>query len=222
MSKKTNPYLNKERLEMFCDGVFAIAITLLILEIKIPKREDLLVTGGLYNYLIKIWPTYLSYILGFLSIGIYWSNHHWLFSFIKKTNHVFNLLNVVSLMTIATMPFTTAILGEYILDPEYRNAAVTAYCIGYTLPIPGITFVVLYATHNHRLVDPRLSKKFINNLLVKLITGLCISFVSIALSFHYPMVSIGLVVLAFLAYLLPPETPVYINDKGEPETIEKK
>jgi len=209
MGKRSNPYLKKDRLEMFCDGVFAIAITLLILEIKIPTHENLINAGGLYGYLVKIWPSYLSYAISFLSIGIYWSNHHWLFSFIKKTNHVFNLLNVVSLMAIAVMPFSTAIFSEYILDPEYRNAAVTTYCIGYMIPIPAVTIVVLYAVHKHRLVDPQLSQSFINKLLIKLFTGMFVTIVAIALSFSYPIVSVSLIGVALIAYLLPPDVPTY-------------
>jgi uncharacterized membrane protein len=213
MGKVRNPYLKKDRLEMFCDGVFAIAITLLILEIKIPTHEDLLKAGGLYCYLIKIWPSYLSYVISFMAIGIYWSNHHWLFSFIKKTNHVFNLLNVITLMAIAVMPFTTAIMSEFILDPEYRNAAVTTYSIGYMLPIPAVTIVVLYAVYKHRLVDPQLSQNFINKLLFKLGTGFFTACVAIALSFNYPIVSLWLIGITFLAYLLPPDVPTFEDGK---------
>src|ERR1017187_7737028 len=106
MNPLRNPFLKKERLEAFCDGVFAIAITILVLDMKVPKHEDLQASGGLYGYMIKLWPTYLSYVVSFLTVGIYWSNYHWLFSFIKKTNHVFNLLNVLGLMAVVLIPFT--------------------------------------------------------------------------------------------------------------------
>lgn len=198
---------------MFTDGVFAIAITLLILEVKIPKHADLETTGGLYGYLLYIWPAYLSYFISFIVIGIYWSNIHWLFTFIiKKTNHVFNLLCLLFLMTIAFIPFTTAILGDYILYPEYRSAAVTAYCIGFMLPIPTTLIGALYAFRNHRLVDPALSRAFLNKLILKFVFGMIFLMVAIGLSFSYPWVSLGIVFVNVVLYLIPPDVPVYYSE----------
>ncbi len=209
-TKEINPIMKTDRLEMFTDGVFAIAITLLILEVKIPKDADLVEAGGLYAYLIKLWPAYLSYFISFLVIGIYWSNIHWLFTFIyKRTNHVFNLLCILFLMTIAFMPFTTAVLGDYIIDPEYRNAAVTAYCIGFFLPIPMGLLSTLYAFHHNRLIDANLSKKFLRKQIYKLLFGMVLLGAAIGLSFQFPWVSIGIVVVNVLLYLLPPDHPEY-------------
>jgi len=197
------------RLEAFSDGVFAIAITLLILEVKIPRHEDLIQHGGLYSYLIQLWPSYLSYILSFIVIGIYWSNHHWLFGFIKRTDHVLNMLHIIFLMAIAFFPFASAILGDFIASDEYRNAAVTAFCIGNFLPVPPILAVYLYAVNNHRLVDARLSSGFIRTQAYKLLMGVVFTGVSIAVSFYYPMISMGMVVFIFLLFLIPPDKPVY-------------
>src|SRR4249919_3075461 len=101
------------RLEAFSDGVFAIAITLLILEIKVPGAEELKHTS-LTKYLSDQWPKYFAYVFSFLVLGIYWTNHHYLFKLYKRTDHWFNLLNVFFLMTISFLPFPSAILGEYI------------------------------------------------------------------------------------------------------------
>jgi len=205
-----NPLLKTDRLEMFTDGVFAIAITLLILEVKIPKHAELEAYGGLAGYLLKIWPAYLSYVVSFIVIGIYWSNLHWLFSFvIIRTNHVFNLLCLLFLMTIAFIPFTTAILGDYVLDPHYRNAAVTAYCIGFILPILTSYLGALYAFHQYRLVDPRISKNFLKKLLMQFFVSLIMPLIAIGLSFRYPWVSLGIVLVNVLLFLIPPEKPVY-------------
>ena len=211
ITTEKNPLMKTERLLAFSDGVFAIAITILILEIKIPKHEDLVITGGLYNYLIHIWPSYLSYVMSFIAIGVYWSNHHWLFTFINWTNHTFNLLNILFLMAVSFMPFTTAILGDFILDEEYKNAAVTTYCIGYLLPVIPVFIVYLYAIHKRRLVASNLNKVFINKLIYKLSSGLMLLIVALGLSFQYPNVSIIMIGLCMLIYLLPPDTPVYDN-----------
>lgn len=216
--KNINYFMTTSRLEAFSDGVFSIAITLLILEVKIPKHEDLLHSGGLYNYLTSIWPSYLAYAISFLVIGIYWSNHHWLYSFIKKTDHVFNLLNILFLMTVSFMPFTTAILGDFISDPLYRNASVTAYCIGYVLPPAIVIIMVLYAGHHNRLMDPLLSRSFKNRFILKLLFGMLLMGSAIALSFNYPMISIFIIGFSLIMFLLPPTKPIYNLPKQSSES----
>src|SRR5262249_13474245 len=81
--------LGTERIEAFSDGVFAIAITLLILEVKVPHAGD---PGfSLARALLRLWPQYLAYVLSFVMIGIYWANHHYVFKLYARTDHVFNL-----------------------------------------------------------------------------------------------------------------------------------
>jgi uncharacterized membrane protein len=208
-----NPELKKDRLEMFTDGVFAIAITLLILEVKIPRHEDLEVAGGLYGYLLHIWPAYLSYVVSFIVIGIYWSNLHWLFSFvIVRTNHVFNLLCLLFLMTIAFIPFTTAILSDYVLDPHYRNAAVTTYCIGFILPILTSYLGALYAFRHYRLVEPRISRPFLKRLLMQFFISLIFPLIALGLSFRHPWIALSIILVNVLLFLLPPEKPQYVEE----------
>lgn len=205
--------MSKDRLEMFSDGVFAIAITLLILEIKIPKHEALAEAGGLYAYLRHIWPSYLAYFVSFFMIGIYWSNHHHLFLFIvKKTNHFFNLINVFFLMAIAFMPFATAVFSDFILDEEHRNAAVTVCCVGIILPQIGVFFIFYYGKYKEGIFDANLSPSFLNNQLIKLIIATALTSIAFALSFNYPMVSLTMICLCFLMYFLPPDMPVYTED----------
>ena len=179
------PKSNTARLEAFSDGAFAIALTLLILEIKIPKHEDLIQAGGLYNYILSLWPSYISYFLSGIFIGIYWANHHWLFGFVKKTDHFFNLLNILFLICVSFMPFTTAVIGDFVIEPEYRDAAVTTYCVGYILPVIAILFICLYAFHKKRLVSPNLSKKFMNGLIYKLLISLVCGTIAFCFSFFY-------------------------------------
>jgi TMEM175 potassium channel family protein len=199
----------KDRLEMFSDGVFAIAITLLILEIKIPTHEQLEHAGGLYKYLFSIWPSYVSYLMSAALIGIYWVNHHWLFGFIEKTNHVFNLLNVLFLIAIIFIPFTSAIFGDFVINEEYRHAAATTYCVGYFIPVGPTLLLCRYAMHKKRLVNPRLSQKFIKRFTYKLLVLFLSSAVAVVLSFFYPIIALGLIGSVLLLFLMPPATPVY-------------
>src|SRR5262245_13649811 len=96
--KKAMVYLSTERIEAFSDGVFAIAITLLVLEIKVPHVPE---GGSLWIELGNLWTSYFGYIFSFIMIGVYWANHHHIFHVYKKSDHYFVLLNVLFLMCIA-------------------------------------------------------------------------------------------------------------------------
>ena len=81
-----------KRIEAFSDGVFAIAITLLILEIKVPHGAEGHGSQDLLHALLGFWPTYFAYLLSFVMIGIYWANHHYVFKLYRRTDHILNLL----------------------------------------------------------------------------------------------------------------------------------
>lgn len=99
--------MNTTRLEAFSNGVFAIAITLLVLEIKVPPPGT-----ALGAELLEIWPSYLAYVVSFLVIGATWINHHAMFQHIVRVDGMLLLLNVLHLMLIAFQPFPTAVLAE--------------------------------------------------------------------------------------------------------------
>jgi uncharacterized membrane protein len=114
------------RLETFADGVIAIAITLLILEVKVPEPAG---TTSLTAALLKQWPSYGGYAVSFLTIGVIWVNHHHMFKLIARTNHAFLILNVVFLMAIAFLPWPTALVAAYMQDPAGRAAAAFVYAL---------------------------------------------------------------------------------------------
>ena len=108
-----------ERAEAFSDGVMAIAITLLILDIKVPHPPGATSTN-LLEELLRLWPSYFALVLSFVMIGIYWANHHYVFKLFKKTDHGLNLLNLLFLLCISFLPFPTDVLGNYALDGANR------------------------------------------------------------------------------------------------------
>jgi uncharacterized membrane protein len=124
------------RLETFADGVFAIAITLLILEIHIPEEG-----AHLDQALLNQWPSFLAYILSFITIGIMWVNHHRMFTLIGRANSTFLLLNVIFLLPVAFVPFPTALIARHILD-EGAGVAVVVY--GVTMALIALMFDVLF------------------------------------------------------------------------------
>ncbi len=101
--------MRTSRVEAFSDGVFAIAITLLILSVGIDRAPH----GNLGTYLVDLWPAYLAYAVSFLTIGIMWANHHLLFDNFARVDRPMLLLNIGLLMLIAFVPFPTRIAAEF-------------------------------------------------------------------------------------------------------------
>jgi uncharacterized membrane protein len=132
------------RLEAFSDGVFAIAITLLVLEIKVPSSIELMRVGGLWPALAQRWPNYVGYAMSFLIIGIMWANHHALFQYIRRVDRPLMLANLLLLMGVAFLPFPTAILAEHLADPAARTQATVFY--GATLIFTSLTFNLVWWT----------------------------------------------------------------------------
>ena len=116
------------RLEMFSDGVFAIAITLLIIELKVPPHSSIHSTKDLVNGLIDLWPSYFAFVYAFGGILIQWIIHHNTFIHIDKTSRPFFYANGFLLFTIVFTPFPTAVLAEYI-NTEYAMPAIVFYGI---------------------------------------------------------------------------------------------
>jgi len=100
-------------LEAFSDGVIAIAITLLILEIRVPDMHELPLSSGLWAALWQRWPNYVGYVLRFLVIGAMWANHHALFTSIRRVDRAPILSNLLLMMGVAFVPFPTALLAKH-------------------------------------------------------------------------------------------------------------
>src|SRR3954451_20938284 len=100
------------RIEAFSDGVFSIVITLLVLDLRVP-REAGLDSHSLGAALIRQWPLYLAYVLSFLQVGVVWCNHHTMFHYIRRSDHFMLVCNLLLLLCVAVLPFTTALLSEY-------------------------------------------------------------------------------------------------------------
>jgi uncharacterized membrane protein len=127
------------RLEAFSDGVFAIAITLLIIEVRPPDSAPDELAGDL----VSIWPSYAAYGVSFVIIGIIWVNHHQVFAGITAVDRPLLFLNLVLLLTVAFLPFPTALLGEYIRDGD--NAHIAAAVYGANMTLIGLAFIVVWS-----------------------------------------------------------------------------
>ena len=193
------------RIETFSDGVFAIAITLLIIEIGVPHVEA---TGSLSDKLVHLWPSYLGYATSFLVIGTVWANHHNRFRFIVRSDHVLLFLNVLFLMCVAFIPFPTALLAEYIREEEHRTTAVSVY--SGTLAVTAVFFTLLwlYAAGNYRLVDRSVDPSLLRAMTRRFVFGMLLYVAAFALAFVSATASLALIVILALIFVLPePERP---------------
>jgi len=126
--KATRLLRESSRVEAFSDGVFAIAITLLVLTLAVPTYEKAASALELRRALLHQWPTYVAFVVSFLSILIMWANHHNIFSLIRRVDHVFLLLNGLVLMGVTLIPFPTQLLASHLGHPG-EGVAAEIYCI---------------------------------------------------------------------------------------------
>jgi uncharacterized membrane protein len=169
--------LGLERMIFFTDAVFAIAITLLALDIQLPKTTGELSNSQLFTSLLAIWPKYLSYILSFLVIGFFWMAHHRKFRLIVRYDKTLLYLNHILLMVVAFVPFATSVISEY-----GNQTATILYGLtiaGMGLALAGIWY---YASKNHRLIDPKVQQQQIRLELVRVLTISVIFLLSIGIT----------------------------------------
>lgn len=202
--------LTTNRIEAFSDGVFAIAITLLILEIRLPAQTSASHTSVAAS-LLAIWPSYFAYIFSFVTIGIYWVNHHYIFRIYQRTNHVFNLLNVFFLMCISFLPFPTEILGSHLLDAREQRTTIAFYIFGLLLPALSWFLMWLYGSSNRRLIDAHLSPRFVRYLTRQYGLSPVIYLIALIITLIQPLVGLAIAVGLTFLYLLPSKPPVYTD-----------
>jgi uncharacterized membrane protein len=141
------------RIEAFSDGVIAIAITLLVLDLRVPARDGL--QGSLAAALRGEWPAYAAYVTSFLIIGIIWVNHHGTFELVGRVDRITLFLNLLLMMSVVAIPFTTSLLSEYLLAGS-RNARTAAVVYSLVMLAMSFSFAALYAhlaRHPAQLAD---------------------------------------------------------------------
>lgn len=212
--KKYRPGLSSKRIEAFSDGVFTVAITLLVLGIAVPVLTPLEVSeGGLLPALLALWPKFLVYVVSYFIIGIFWSAHHIMFHYIQRSDRMLLWLNLVFLLMISFLPFPVALIGQYSRD----MTAIILY--GSTLFLAGFFFALiwLYATREHRLVAKDLDPKIIT-LGMKVILLAPITYgIALLLAPINPLYSLALYILTPIFYLLPSPVDALVHAASSEE-----
>src|SRR5918911_738074 len=143
------PREDRDRIVNLSDGIVAIAITLLVLDIKVPDIPDGMVSSQLPGALLSLWPKYLGYLLSFLGISAFWLIHHSIFRSIRAYDRTLLYLNFLFLMVIAFVPFPTSLLGEY----GGHQLPVAIYAATLAVGRLLLTTVYWYSARNDRLLD---------------------------------------------------------------------
>ena len=169
------------RLEAFSDGVFAIAITLLVLDIGIPRHGE-----ALGHVLTAQWAEYFAYVLSFVTVGIMWMNHHALLGHFARADRAFLFLNVLFLMCIAFAPFPTALLAEHL----HSTTAALAYGISFTATALMFNAIWHYGRRNLLRSDP--DPRAVSGITRSYLPGPLLYGGSALIAFASPEASVGL------------------------------
>jgi uncharacterized membrane protein len=182
------------RLETFSDGVFAIATTLLILDVKLPTGSS--VTHGL----LQIWPSYAAYAISFLTIGIMWINHHSVFRQIDRLDRTFLTISVVFLMVVAFVPFPTRVLADHL----HHDATAAAFCYGLTMTVMACMYACLwfYAAAGRRLIATDADQRVVSGISRSYIPGVPLYALAAASAFLSSWLALGLFAGIALFYVL--------------------
>ncbi len=190
------------RLEAFSDGVFAIAITLLILEIHVPHAEELRVAGGLWRALAHEWPSLVGFVISCVTLGIMWINHHAMFEYIRRADRRLMIVNVLFLMAISFVPFPTAVLADHLQDPATRVAATAFYSASFVLCALGFNLVWWAGTRDRRLLAPDVHEEGLRTITRRYRMGPPTYLLTVALAFVSPWLCLAVHGLLVVFYAL--------------------
>lgn len=182
--------MTKSRLEAFSDGVLAIVITIMVLELKVPHEAT-------FEALLKLWPIFLSYLLSFLFVAIYWVNHHHLLHTVKSVNSGILWSNMGVLFTLSLVPFTTGWMGEN----HFASSPVALYGINFLLCAVSagiLNWIIL----SRKLVDAHIFHELERQHNKVLIT-LAMNIAGIAIAFFYPLISCVLYAGITITWIIP-------------------
>ena len=192
--------MNTGRLETFADGVFAIAATLLILSVDGHFGSCAPAGATLKHQLECSWPSYVAYVVSFLTIGIIWVNHHTVMDQIARTDRTYLFLSVGFLMCVAFIPFPTRLVAEHVRGEGAEAAALT---YGFTLTVTAVMFnaIWFYAVRGRRLLREDCDPRVISGITRSYLPGPWIYLVSTLVAFASPTASVLLYMALALFYV---------------------
>jgi len=193
-----NERLSSSRLEAFSDGVIAVIITIMVLELKVPARE----VGNLVG-IHEVLPLVLVYLLSFVQVGIYWVNHHYLIDGLKQVTHGILWSNLAMLFCLSLIPVATNWVGTRGISPF----SIALYCVACVLP--GTPWIILSSLICHHTGQPPAGGMLKPIVSVTLYAG------AIPLAWVSPYISLGMIGLVAVVWLFPPREIVELTHQSE-------
>lgn len=196
-SDQTVGLATTNRVEAFSDGVMAIAITLLILEIRVPASDD----RSLLRSLADLWPSYLAYLASFFTIGIIWLNHHAFFTRLHHLDHVILWWNLMLLLGVSFLPFPTSVLARYIRSGGADASVAAGFygLIGVLMTVPWV-FLWRRLVRRPELLEPPFDAAFARAEGSRSWVGVVIYAVCIGVGVLSPVAALGLYLAVALFY----------------------
>ena len=204
-------YLGTNRLEALVDGTFAIAMTILIFDLKVPEIAHEATQTQLVPALLKLLPNFIVYIVSFIMLGVYWIGQHNTSKFIQRTDRTFLWLSIGFLATVVLIPFSTALLAHY------GNDQAVEIIYGANLLLIGMLSYIQweYANWNHRLVDHAIPRRIVQAVRWRIAMAPLICIVAILASFVSTGISLWAYMLIPMYYIMPSEVDEYWKPSAE-------
>ncbi|HKU84933.1 MAG TPA: TMEM175 family protein [Casimicrobiaceae bacterium] len=191
--------LEKNRVEALVDGIFAVALTLLVLDIKLPEDATIATNGQLVARLIGLERHFVIYAISFVVIGVYWVNHHIQFHFVMRTNRNLIWINLLYALLISFLPFSTDLIGDH------KELVLPCVIYGVTLlSLSATSYLHLrYLSRHPELASPELTRDVIGILDRRIAFFALVSLLSIAVSFYSTRLALYVYVLFVVAHFIP-------------------
>ena len=191
---------SKSRLETLSDGIFAVAMTLLVLDVKLPSISDDKSATEFAHALMALWPKLTVFVVSFIVLARAWNLHHYVFSHLKGSDHVLYYTNAFWLLAVTLLPFSTALMGEH----PNRGLAAAIYSCNFLLLAILPYFMWHYATKVHRLVSRDLDEGTVHWVKQRLITSMIVFALTLVMASFSPQGSVAVILGYQLLMLVLP------------------
>src|ERR1700741_492657 len=198
---ETNP---NTRLEAFCDGIFAIAITLLILDIKIPPLNTVHTKAELWMAFAHDLPSWLAFLLSFIVLLVTWVGHWHILKLVGKSSPKFTYANGLLMLTVVLVPFITAAVAEYLKggDSDLAQPAITLYCAVILLNNIAWNLILYICLFSESLVKPNVNIKKVKKQATYSRYIFILYVCTFILSFWFPLIALTIMALSFVSWLV--------------------
>jgi uncharacterized membrane protein len=190
--------LHLTRIEALSDGIFAVALTILVLELKVPALQDAHSVAELGHQLRELLPKFLSWLISFIIVCKFWLNHQHIFGLARHADYTLVWLNAIFLMGQSFIPFPTALMGEYDGNP----LAVSAF--GVVMAVNTLLFIALHAHILKKLLKPELADAQVPHIIAKSFVGVASYLIGAALAWVNVYAGFAAYFITPLFFIVPP------------------